>query len=1139
MKKTQLNQIKTLAQELINPVDSHSQEDFQAKMAVLLKRPKAKTFLIQMLDVAFRSSSPSLTSGYIHWLFKTNNAYRYLFSQTETTMLRLFQVFGRHVPGVSIPIMLQQIQNTTQDVVFFEGEETFLKHAKKRQLEGSTLNINLIGEALIDEHEARERINQYKSLLHQEEILYISVKMSTLYSQIHPLAFKQNISELKVRLSELYQELLTIEESTSVAKFVNVDMEEYHDLWLNIKVFTQTLDQAEFKNLRAGIVLQAYIPDSYQALQYLKNWAIQRVENGGAPIKIRLVKGANLEMEHTESSHRSWPLVTFNSKVETDAHYKKILRELLTPESVKSIHVGVASHNIFDISYSLGLVKKHDIWHEVEFEILEGMAPELNYNLRQLGAKLVIYTPLVSRKNYNAAIAYLVRRLDEGTQKGNFLKEGFQLQPGSDQWNLIWDQFRTSIALMETIDTHARRTQDRNTPYPALLEHYQAVPHFINEPDTDWTLENNRQWIQSKMQDWKGLGRPFPSVIPLIYQQYPEESDLEIPKTRIPHHTGETPWEYQLATSDIISEFIADSSSWQITPFVERQKTLSRAAQFMRERRSRLIGTALMELGKQVDESDVEVSEAIDFANYYAQSILKVEDQKLYYNTQGIHLVLSPWNFPIAIPIGGVIASLAAGKRVILKPSTNAAATAYVACQCLWDAGVPRNALGFLPSENETYHSFLKSNCPFDAVILTGATATAKFLLKQNPLLPLYAETGGKNSTYIEDLSDHEQAIDNLIQSSFSNAGQKCSATSLLILQEELYNSDEFKQKLCNAVKSLKVGDPWQLDTKVGFLSTPVNERILELMKQTSEKDWLLKPQLRGDFVLTPGILWGVENGDYYHQTEFFGPLLGVMKAKDVNHAVELANGVTFGLTSGIESLNPTSVEYWTENIHAGNLYINRSTTGAIVQRQPFGGMKQSCFGFGMKAGGPNYVLQFLNLEPYLEENGLEPSLAIIKQHYQEAMDNEFSQARDVSLIRGQHNIYRYLKVHEVLLLIDVDTNKSDIEKVKIACKVMEIPLEIHTVPKGNEVVNFIQTHQKYFSGNRRIRNLSKNLPDEFRQYCHENAYHIYSRIPHSSGRVELLNYIEEQSISHNYHRYGNMMGIQPGEFNIQGLSKI
>ncbi|MCK5872885.1 MAG: aldehyde dehydrogenase family protein, partial [Methylococcales bacterium] len=415
-------------------------------------------------------------------------------------------------------------------------------------------------------------------------------------------------------------------------------------------------------------------------------------------------------------------------------------------------------------------------------------------------------------------------------------------------------------------------------------------------------------------------------------------------------------------------------------------------------------------------EVDVEVSEAIDFANFYAQSILDLETEDITYENSGINLVLSPWNFPVAIPIGGVLASLAAGKRVILKPSQNAAACAYMISQCLWNAGIPKTAFAFLPTEEKNLDNYLSHGNFFDAVILTGGTATAQFLLNRNPQLNLYAETGGKNATIVTALADRDQAIQHVIQSAFGNTGQKCSATSLLILEKEIFRDTHFKKLLKDAANSRIVSKPWDYHTHIGPLAEKVNDRILDVIKNTPDDQWLLKPQLEGNYLLTPGIVWGTTIEDNGYQNELFGPILFVMQARDLKDAIAIVNNNPYGLTSGIESLDRDEIEYWKSNIQAGNLYVNRSTTGAIVQRQPFGGIKASCYGFGMKAGGVNYVRQFLNLTPTI----IDPEA--IYQNYLEASISHFSKTIDYAKIRGQHNIFRYNSPKKVLILVDNQT---------------------------------------------------------------------------------------------------------------------
>ncbi|MDO6803220.1 bifunctional proline dehydrogenase/L-glutamate gamma-semialdehyde dehydrogenase [Wenyingzhuangia sp. 1_MG-2023] len=1114
----QLEKSLILARRLQEPQQNSVPNLFSKRIGPIIEAPEAKTFLIRMMDTSFRSSNYSRVSEYVTKLLNNNKESYRIFSGFEKVLIGLYNSIGNKFPTISIPLMLGQIKSVTQPILFFVGDTKFIKQAQKRKSEGVVLNVNLIGEALIGEEEAKQRIENYCSLLRQEDVDYISIKASTISSQIKPIAFEKTVAILVEKLSVLYHEILKIEQETGRVKFVNLDMEEYRDLEITLATFMNTLDLPEFKNLRAGIVLQAYLPDSYKAMLRLQKWALTRVENGGAPVKVRLVKGANLEMEKTEASFEDWPLATYNSKLDVDANYKKMLLQMLRSESAKALNVGIASHNIFDLAFGLNLVKEQEIASFVDFEMLEGMANETVYELLKHNVNLLLYTPIVKKENYNSAIAYLVRRLDEGTQSGNFLKEGFQLQLNSEKWKSIEQQFIQSIECIETVSDETHRNQNRAVEKP------KSQTEFSNVPNTDWVLSANRKWISEMKIRWENPLSILGNTIPVVA----EVANKERKQTQLEGWNGMQPWTYEIADVEDYKQVIAAGSDWYDFSVAQRAELLRAAALEMEKNRADLIGVAVAELGKTVTEVDVEVSEAIDFANYYAQNSLDlVHKEGITCQSKSINLVLSPWNFPIAIPIGGVLASLAAGKRVILKPSQNAAACGYLIARTLWDAGIPKSAFSFLPTDETVLDSFLTDSEVFDAVILTGGTDTAKFLLNRTPKLKLFAETGGKNATIITALSDREQGIKNVVQSAFGNAGQKCSATSLLILEEEVFNDAHFKQLLKDATESKTHGSPWNLHTDIGPLAVKINDKLKYVLENTPEKQWLVKPTLKDDFFLSPGIKWGITKEDYEYNQELFGPILCVMKAKNLKQAVRLVNNLDYGLTSGIESLDPSEVDFWAKKIKAGNLYANRSTTGAIVQRQPFGGMKASCYGFGMKAGGPNYVVQFLDR---IEE---ELDLKTISESYQKAYDSHFSKAIDYVKLRGQHNTNIYLKPRMIVATIDAKVTTEAIFKVKKVAEILKIPVSFYATELVDGLAECIVITQwqeiaALLGHDTVFRALNYDgLDDEFLKLCHQKNIHIYHEEPSNYGRYELLNYLTEQNRSINYHRYGNLMGEQ------------
>jgi RHH-type proline utilization regulon transcriptional repressor/proline dehydrogenase/delta 1-pyrroline-5-carboxylate dehydrogenase len=345
-------------------------------------------------------------------------------------------------------------------------------------------------------------------------------------------------------------------------------MEEYKDLDITFDVFLYTLSLPEYKNIRAGIVLQAYIPEMIHYYRRLFTWAQKRVNNGGSSVKVRLVKGANMEMEMTEASIEDWPLATYSTKPQTDANYKKILAEMLTKESARVVHVGVASHNIFDISFALQLVKQNQLEDCVDFEMLEGMANQTVDNLLKEKVHLLLYTPTVKENQYKAAIAYLVRRLDEGTQPGNFLKEGYNLQVGSEKWDILKVEFLKSISLMKDLDTAPSRKQDRNNEVPEIMKGFQNIPN------TDWTLPQNIVWAQKIKVDWETPENIIGKTIPVVGKL----DNNERYTIKVTNWSGTPPWDYEMAVKEDYQKAFESTTEWQNFDTEKRAHLLKKAA---------------------------------------------------------------------------------------------------------------------------------------------------------------------------------------------------------------------------------------------------------------------------------------------------------------------------------------------------------------------------------------------------------------------------------------------------------------------------------------------------------------------------------------------------------------------------------
>lgn len=1174
---------QTHANRLLTSEDKKAQK----KLARLLTHPTDKVLLTRMIDQSFRSSRNHRVADQITHLLKTYGIPRF-FSIWEKLLANLFLQVGRHFPNITVPRMIDRIRQESRRTIIPGEREMLQAHLRQRFKEGVVMNINHLGEMVLGEEEAQRRLAQYVETLESPDIEYISVKISTIYSQIQPLAMEQTVNTLVERLVQLYRAAsrnhFERPDGSHTPKFVNLDMEEYRDLTITQRAFMQALDLEEFRGHSAGIVLQAYLPDSHAIQKELTEWARRRVAEGGAPIKLRLVKGANMEMELVEASLNNWPLAPYDNKLDVDANYKIMVDYGMIPENIRAVHLGIASHNLFELAYAYKLAQAYGVTAHFSFEMLEGMADHVRRAIQETGGQVVLYAPVASRRDFINAIGYLIRRLDENTGEENFLRYSSRLRTTGREWTFLKDQFTASCHHRERMEQTPHRTQNRLTEvFPEKMGTYYEK-EFNNEPDTDWSLKGNREWARQIRDRWKKGPGNVPLEIPLVIAG---EEIFQGRRTGDCHDPSQHPEKvcvarYALGADEDVERAVAaakaDPDGWRSKSPDDRHQILSRVAMELRKARGDLIGAAAANTGKVFTEADPEVSEAVDFAEFYPYSVRAFEKLAgVTCHGKGVGVVVSPWNFPIAIPCGGIVASLAAGNTVIFKPSSDAVLVAWVLCQCFWNAGVSRNVLQFLPCSGSSIGSRLIGHPHVSYVILTGGTETGLRMLEKRPDLPLFAETGGKNATIVTAMSDRDQAVKHVLHSAFSNAGQKCSATSLLILEKEVYEDVEFRRQLVDASKSFKTGSAWNFENKMGPLVRPAAGDLKKALTELEPgESWALKPEpLEGNpHLWSPGIKWGVRPDSYTHRTEFFGPLLGVMRADNLDHAIQLTNQTGYGLTSGLESLDSREQEKWKAGVRAGNLYINRGTTGAIVLRQPFGGMGKSALGPGMKAGGPDYVSQFMDFEEtdfpeggaVLQDHGLlrlalewrrkllwgrleayredlERTVRAVKS-YLYRYETHFKEARDFFHLRGQDNLFRYLPVGWVVVRVHAEDSLFETLARIAAARITGCKVTVSLPPDlENRATQFLQGHhgRRVLGGAPLLTHSDQDLAAMLPQ-IHRIRYAAPERVPkavyeaaaktgfyiartpvHMEGRIELLQYLQQQSICYNYHRYGNL----------------
>ena len=444
----------------------------QHKYAVMVQRPQDKKFLVKMLDESSQIRDRKKLAKRIKTLIDEYGVPEFL-NKRDTFLFKMYQAFGHHFDFIAIPIIKKRLRTDTSKVIIDESRPNLTEHLASRFKEKIGQNVNLLGEVVLGNGEADHRYHHYLEALESPDINYISVKISGIYAQTHALNYRESFPELVRRMSALYQKAIdnpyVDEDGLKRAKFINLDMEEYKDAHFTMRLFKEVLSKPEFKNYSAGIVVQAYLPDAYDFQTELLEFAKARVESGGAPIKMRLVKGCNLEMETVISSLRGWPNPVRPSKTEVDANYLHLLERGLQPENAEVLHLGVASHNLFSIAYAYLLSRKLGTSDYMTFEMLEGMANHLWRAQSMLGNRVILYTPVVKDEHFLNAVSYLVRRMDENTAPDNFLTHSFNLKPNTDTWNFLAQQFEDAYAMKDHLTHTSPRVQDRNKPYtPAM-----------------------------------------------------------------------------------------------------------------------------------------------------------------------------------------------------------------------------------------------------------------------------------------------------------------------------------------------------------------------------------------------------------------------------------------------------------------------------------------------------------------------------------------------------------------------------------------------------------------------------------------------------------------------------------------------
>ena len=721
----------------------------------MMADPHGKELTIALADQAFRSRRPERIADQLAYLLERYGVPQYM-DWWERVALVLGGAMAHYLPSLVVPPIVNRLRHETQNVILPGEEEDLRRYLEERRRAGIRLNLNQLGEAILGEAEAARRLDAYLALLARDDVEYISVKISSVFSQIDLVAFRATVARVAERLRTLYRAAARHRyrhpDGRITPKFINLDMEEYRDLDLTVTAFREVLDEPEFLPLSAGVVLQAYLPDSHRVQRALTAWARARRARGGAPIKVRIVKGANLAMERIEAAVHGWPQAPYETKLEVDANYKRMVEYGCRPEHAEAVHLGVASHNLFDIAYGLVLRAAHGV--EAVGRVRDAGGHGQSPGAGGAGAR-------------GRALALRARGAGRGLPQRHRLPRpparrehrarelpAPRVRPGA---GLARSGSPSAIASWPRSASRPRsptRPAARRTGGPRRAPCRRRGPssaRFENDPDTDWTLAANRAWIEDVVSRWRERA---PEAIPLqIAGEF--RAGAREGEGRDPSRPGRVAYRYALAGHADVDRALtaarAAQPAWAAPPAAEREARLEACAAELGRRRGDLIGAMILDGAKTVTEADAEVSEAVDFARYYARTLRETagELSDCRMEPLGVVVVTPPWNFPLSIPAGGVLAALAAGNAVVLKPAPEAVLVGWWLANCLWDAGVPRDVLQFLPCPDDEIGRGLVTDPRVGAVILTGSVETARLFLGWRPDLTLFAETSGKNAIIV------------------------------------------------------------------------------------------------------------------------------------------------------------------------------------------------------------------------------------------------------------------------------------------------------------------------------------------------------------------------------------------------------
>jgi RHH-type proline utilization regulon transcriptional repressor/proline dehydrogenase/delta 1-pyrroline-5-carboxylate dehydrogenase len=812
--------------------------------------------------------------------------------------------------------------------------------------------FDLLGEAVLSEAEAQAFTSRYLDLIAAlagdpaagaqtpagGAMLQLSVKLSSLTSQFSPLDPHGTLR----RVRPAFEAICDAAERSGIGITVDMEQFEYRDLtW---RIFREVLGPGARLAAwpHAGIVVQAYLRDALDHVDEVIEFARKR----GAPFQVRLVKGAYWDYETIVAAANRWPPPVHTLKAATDATFEAAAARFIHAHPALRLAVGshnARSHAVAEALAEAAGLPANAVEHQTLFRTYEGMSRAIT----DLGWSSRDYVPV---GELLPGMAYLVRRVLENSSQAGFL---LQSRSGADPDALL-------------------APPDAAPPPPAAIEDDGAP--FERAPAARWFDDGFREAFEATLASLRSApaatrtlaaaGEPLPAA---------ETIEVRSPSDPLGAPIGTVELASVEATARAIEIARLSSPSWASTPVAERARILRAAADLLQQRHHDLAAAIVLEGGRDRADAFAEVEEAIDYLRFYALHAERLfEEHGDRIAPRGVVGVIPPWNFSLAIPCGMTVAALAIGNVAILKPAEQTPLVAGRLVDLLHEAGVPPDALLYLPGRGETVGAALAESPDVAMLAFTGSRAVGTLLhetvsrvtLRDGGQKALVAEMGGKNPILVFADADLDEAVAGVLRSAFGHANQKCSAASRVLVEAPI--AGRFRDRLVAATRSLDVGPAHDAATEVNpVIDREAHERLAAAAATAREECEILLDLFErpaGDATLEYGPLivqlpTARAAATRTATEELFGPILLLMPFDEEAEAIAVANATPYGLTAGVFSRSPETIERVTAALEAGNVYVNRTTTGSRVGVEPFGGMHMS--GTGPKAGSPGYLWAF------------------------------------------------------------------------------------------------------------------------------------------------------------------------------------